>query len=241
MVYQGGKSKYAQYIVPILQNVIDEGGYSTFIDGCCGGCAIIDKIKCDNKIAIDNNKYLIALFNHLIFGGMIQEDPPSKAVWDKVKADKEAYPDWYVGLIEHLCSFNGRGFIGGYGADSATRHYYIQRRANLLAQMDNLKDVKFIADDINNLQVKNCVIYIDPPYNHTKKYDSLIGNPFDYDKFWNTARRLSKDNIVFISEESAPEDFESVWSIEVVRNIKGNKKVSIEALFRYKGEQEDEE
>lgn len=55
MVYQGSKTKYAKEIVPILQNEIDKNNIKTFIDGMCGGCNIIDKIKCENKIAYDIN------------------------------------------------------------------------------------------------------------------------------------------------------------------------------------------
>ncbi len=126
MVYQGSKSRYAKYIVPILQSAIEENGYDTFIDGCCGGCNIIDKIKCRNRIAIDNNKYLIAFLNYIVINGtdFITEEPPSREEWNKVKNNKNNYPDWYVGYIEHLCSFNGRGFIGGYGVISSLRNQY---------------------------------------------------------------------------------------------------------------------
>jgi hypothetical protein len=34
----------------------------------------------------------------------------------------------------------------------------------------------------------------------------------DYEHFWNWARKLSKNNYVFVSEQSAPDDFESIWT-----------------------------
>lgn len=55
MVYQGSKRRYTKYIVPILQEAIDSNSVDTFVDLCCGGCNIIDKIKAEKKIAVDNN------------------------------------------------------------------------------------------------------------------------------------------------------------------------------------------
>lgn len=66
MVYQGSKTRYAQYIVPILQKTINITNAETFIDGCCGGCNIIQDIKCKNKIAIDLNNDLIELYKYAI-------------------------------------------------------------------------------------------------------------------------------------------------------------------------------
>lgn len=236
MNYQGGKVKYSKYIIPILQDAIDKSGYTTFIDGCCGGCNIIDKINCQNKIAIDNNEYLIELFKHIVECGtdFITEEAPTKEIWDKVKANKEDYPKWYVGYIEHLCSFNSRGWIGGYGVKSKDRYQYGERRNGVIRQAPLLKDIKFIAGDVNELDANKCVIYFDPPYDGTKKYDSLVNNPFDYNKFWNTVRRLSSSNFVFVSEARAPDDFIPIWTLETKRNIRGNTYTATENLFVYK-------
>lgn len=50
-------------------------------------------------------------------------------------------------------------------------------------------------------------------------------------------RKWSKDNIVIISEQNAPEDFKCIWEKEVSRSIKAtDKSKSTEKLFMYKGE-----
>lgn len=69
MKYFGSKSRIAKYIVPILQKEIDENQIATYLEPFCGGCNIVDKIKCERKIANDLNEYLIALFQHLQAGG----------------------------------------------------------------------------------------------------------------------------------------------------------------------------
>ena len=50
-------------------------------------------------------------------------------------------------------------------------------------------------------------------------------------------REWSKDNIVLISEENAPDDFECIWEQEVSRSLNvANKTKVTEKLFEYKGE-----
>lgn len=61
MTYMGSKSNFAKYIVPILQNTIDENNIDTYIECFVGGANIIDKIKCDRRIGYDRSDTLIAL------------------------------------------------------------------------------------------------------------------------------------------------------------------------------------
>ena len=57
----------------------------------------------------------------------------------------------------------------------------------------------------------------------------------DYDFFWDWVRKISKDNIVFISEQIAPEDFEVIWEKEVKRTTnKINDFKATEKLFKMK-------
>ena len=45
-------------------------------------------------------------------------------------------------------------------------------------------------------------------------------------------RKWSKNNVVLISEENAPEDFRAIWEQRVSRSIKANDKTTaIEKLF----------
>ena len=48
-------------------------------------------------------------------------------------------------------------------------------------------------------------------------------------------REWSKNNIVLISEQNAPDDFECIWEQEVSRSINvTQKKQMVEKLFEYK-------
>lgn len=60
MKYMGSKNRISKDILPIiLKDRISEEQY--YVEPFCGGCNLIDKVK-GNRIASDNNSYLIALY-----------------------------------------------------------------------------------------------------------------------------------------------------------------------------------
>ena len=107
-----------------------------------------------------------------------------------------------------------------------------------MKQLPNLLDVEFRCGDYKELDVSNAVIYCDPPYQGTTKYST---GKFNYDEFWDWCRKMSENNIVFVSEYNAPDDFECVWSKEHLANFDCNrgddtsKKVRVEKLYICKG------
>ncbi len=235
--YMGSKARISKYIVPIMQEYIFNNNITEYYEPFCGGCNVIDKIKCDNRFASDKNKYLIALLGnvHREFPTEIPKEEYSQVrdYYNKVIGE---YEDWYVGLVGFLASFNGRFFDGGYAKTGIektkkgdrVRDYYNESKNNLLSQ--DLSGIVFSCKDYDLLNVSNSVIYCDPPYQNTKTYDSAKG--FDYDKFWETIREWSKNNMVFVSEENAPEDFVCIWEQEVSRSIKAKaKSKATEKLF----------
>lgn len=251
MIYMGSKSKIAKDIVPIIQSYIDDNNCKIYIEPFTGGANIIDKIECDTKIGSDLNKYLIALLNRVKNNGSLYESV-SKELYDKAKFalrnNTNEFEDWQIGNIGFLASYNGRWFDGGYSRTgyaktkngSRLRNYYQEAKNNLLKQAVNggFKKCIFKCCDYTkylNLNLKNCVIYCDPPYQNTKQYSNAIN--FDYDKFWQWCRNMSKNNIVIVSELKAPEDFVCIWQKETIRSINANDKNKkiIEKLFIYKG------
>ena len=78
-------------------------------------------------------------------------------------------------------------------------------------------------------------MYADPPYENTTGYS--LGK-FDSGEFWDYMRELSKEHIVLISEQTAPDDFEVVWEQELRRMLDINKENNFkitEKLFKWKG------
>lgn len=242
MVYMGSKSKYAQYIVPILQKTIEEKGVHLYIEPFVGGANVIDKIKCKLRRGYDRSDTLIALLAQARddFSEVLAEG--SRELWDKGKGyvkdgimpDDMTLAD--IGAMEFFASFSNRGYPGGYAKNTANRNYFKEARANLEKQAPNLKGIEFYQSNYYNLcDIKGAVIYCDPPYANTKQYGYANQEKMDYDRFWNWVRELSKDNYVFVSEQVAPDDFEIVWEMEAKRTVgKDNNFKATEKLFRYK-------
>lgn len=245
MRYMGGKSRIAKDIVPIIQSYIDSENVKTYIEPFVGGASVIDKVRCENRIGFDNNKYLIALLTYVRDGGKLLDSVP-KELYDEVRDyyngnSDNYFPDWFVGNVGFLASYNGRFFDGGYAKvvyektknGVRLRDYYREGVDNLNEQRSRLQNITFITKDLKEWgakSYKDTLFYFDPPYLNTKKYDT--SKNFDYDYFYDLCRELSKNNIVIVSEQYMPDDFEVVWEKQVSRSIKvKNKSVSTEKLF----------
>lgn len=111
MKYMGSKSRIVDNILPIIQERLRDYNIKTYIEPFCGGCNVIDKVQCDTKIASDNHKYLIEMFKNL---NQIQNLPEfiTKEHYSDVREcfnkRLSTYPDWYIGAVGFLSSYNGR-------------------------------------------------------------------------------------------------------------------------------------
>lgn len=99
MRYLGGKTRLASYILPhILKHRTSNEQW--FIDAFCGGCNVIDKVE-GNRIALDSNDYLIALWK-VIQAGWTPPSIVSEKTYNHVKQNKEKYPKTFGELKEKL-------------------------------------------------------------------------------------------------------------------------------------------
>lgn len=110
------------------------------------------------------------------------------------------------------------------------RDYYQEAKNNLLKQAPNLSGIRFVCADYSR-SIAGAMIYCDPPYQGTKQFAN--SKDFDYERFWNQVRVWSEKNIVLVSEQNAPDDFECIWEQEVSRSIKAaDKSRATEKLFK---------
>ena len=255
----GSKSRIAKHIIPIIQKLIDDNNIQYYVELFCGGCNIIDKIQCKHKVANDINPFLIELLKAQQ-SNKLRELPihVTKEHYNEVREEynrfkNNPYEDdilkqydlWYVGAIGFLASYNGRFFDGGYSGvitekTGRKRDFYDEAKRNL--EQQDLTGIDFYCVEYDKLYTKNMkpsLFYLDPPYQNTKQYN--YSKNFDYEEFWNFVRDLSKDNIVLISEQIAPEDFDIIWEQPITRSI-GNRTLDnvknkdvTEKLFRFKG------
>ena len=201
------------------------------------------------RIGFDNNQYLIDMYNFLQKNGFIYTENISKELYSEVR---EAYNNnrWhisdgevgasFIGLVGFMASANGRFFDGGYSGVSKTkigteRNYIDESVRGLKKEFNDIQDVEFIIEDYLNLDFKDTLIYCDPPYKGTKTYNT--SKNFDHEQLFDWCRHQAKNNIVYVSEYNAPEDFKCVWEQEVKSSLSANgvcggNKVSVERLFK---------
>lgn len=256
MKYMGSKSKITKYIVPILQRIIDKNNIQVYYEPFVGGANVIDKIKCQKRIGSDANPFLTELLKARR-DGLMTTLPESvskehyvevREEYNRIKnnlTEAHKFKVWYIGAIGFLASYNGRFFDGGYSGcitekTGRYRDFYKEAKNNLLSQ--DLSGIKFYNKDYSTpfSSKDKCLVYCDPPYQGTKQYN--YSKDFDYEKFWAWVREISKNHIVVVSEQQAPEDFKVIWEQPVTRCI-GNRtsedvktKSIIEKLFTINGE-----
>ena len=256
MQYQGGKSRIAKPISEVIINEVSRwkvkdsksisncnrkmgGSNQTFVSLFCGSCAVEAKLASlfDTVICNDNHYYLIELYKALQNG----YSPPrfiTEEEYQKVRQNIKEYSPEYVGFVGFGSSFGGKWF-GGYGKskkpNGEIRWHSDESKRALERDMKYLQSVKFTCLDYRDVDIPNgSIVYADPPYANTTTYQ---GQKFDSEAFWEYMRQISKHNQVFISEQTAPDDFKCIWEKPFTRTLDRNKdnqfKV-VEKLFTYK-------
>lgn len=228
MQYLGGKSKTRKQISAFLESVRGDRDY---LEPFVGGAWILQEMA-GNRIASDANEALITMYK-VLQNGWLPPEEVSEALYAEYKA-KQDPSDPLTAFIGIGCSFGGKWF-GGYARQKGYNFAAGGRRA-LQKQMPFIKDVHFMSCDYIDHTPNNNLIYCDPPYANTTTYTAC--EKFDSNVFWKCMRRWSKNNIVVISEYSAPEDFRCVLEIPtktIIRDAENKPLQSIEKLFMYKG------
>jgi DNA adenine methylase len=232
MAYVGGKAKCADHILTILND--SQYNNIDYIEPFVGYCHILRRVN--NKksyIASDNNKYLIALLQHIQKTENAHYDI-TKEEYPILRANKDVdiLKSAYAGFTY---SFNGRffeGYVNQYkdlNYPAQRKRYYDKLHSNLIFAATKLSCCDYTAYS----NVKGALIYCDPPYQTAKKY---YNGGFNSSAFWDWVREMSKHNTVYVSEYIAPDDFECVAEKEKYNSVggKGCKVKRIERLFKLK-------
>ena len=231
MQYMGGKSRISKQIAEILNSAIDKD--TPFVSLFCGSCAIESKVQADVKILNDKHPYLIAMLQAMQ-NGWTPPDVVTKEEYYRVKANMDENPA-LTGFVGFGCSFGGKWW-GGYAKDKRGDDYCGQAKRGQNKELSGVVNTTLTCIDYHDVEIPDgAVVYCDPPYVKTTGY--TVGQ-FDTDEFWDYMRQISKRCDVYISEESAPDDFECIWSKEKVRTLEKSDnvgRVKVEKLFKYKG------
>ena len=227
----GSKNRISKHILPIMLDVAQQYGITTWVEPFVGGGNMIDKVPSTFKrIGYDLNPHTIAA---MIAIRDIPNVLPDNVTEAEYKALKGSEPDLVNSWVRYVASFGGK-FENGYARGlqgNAPRNYAAECKRNALKQSPKIQGVEFICDSYENLSFENCLIYCDSPYFGTTSYKT---GAFDHDKFFEWCREMkAKGNVVFVSEYDTP--FECVWRGEVKTNFASNRKkatyVAVEKLY----------
>lgn len=242
--YHGGKSRHGKCIAEIINKIYDKytGNIQGYIVPFCGMCGVYRHItdllpKSFKYIASDNHKSLILMWKELQDGWKPPKDC-SIAKYNKLKKDHN--PSAERGYIGFTFGFAGQFFCGSHVRTYGNKHADNSEKISNIA-IQQLDSVKFYNRDYtfyDTDKFKNYIFYCDPPYSNklTCRYygDDNKLQSFDSEKFWNWCRKMSKYNIVIISEYNAPSDFIPIYEFDSKRCINNKiQKPEIEKLYIY--------
>ncbi len=232
MKYLGGKSRIAKQIGSFLNSEIERLKPIKYIEPFCGGCWITQEINPNiERIACDIHKDLILLWRELQKGYV----PPETITEEEYEKFKNSESSALRGFIGFGSSWGAKWFGGYARCKTHSRNYTKEARNTLLKKIQKLQNVHFKCCSYEIIQnIENRLIYCDPPYQGTTIFKNTPD--FDYNKFWNWCRELSKNNYVYISEYQSPSDFNAILEIPVKTDYstKDGKEYRIEKLFKYK-------
>ena len=232
----GSKNRIAKHLLPIMLAEAEKHGITKWVEPFVGGANMIDKVPSSfERIGYDLNDHAI---HALIDIRDNVESLPDSVSENEYKSFYGMPAESFSSLVRFGASFGGKfenGFARGKAAGGSNRNYWAETKRNALKQSPKIQGVQFICDSYESLSLENSLIYCDPPYQGTTGYKT---GAFDHDKFFDWCREQAKNNIVFVSEYNAPDDFVEVWRGEIKTNFASTRKKAthnaIEKLFRVK-------
>ena len=207
MKYLGGKQRMAKHIVPFIQKELVTPGITHYYEPFLGAGSVFIAVKTDKiKVGADICRPLMLLWEHVQSGGLLPE-----AITESEYIEARNGPEsWLQAFIGFGCSFGGKWF-GGYARGKTNkgqpRNYAAEAKRSWEIRRDALLGNEvFVCLPFNHILdggITNSVIYCDPPYAGTTRYDAAgAWNPTT---FWAWAQQMAaQGNVVFVSEYSAP-------------------------------------
>ena len=227
--YQGGKKRIGLDIATVIHNISTEiesqtgKSFSGYCEPFCGMLGVYKHIPTLFKDHKPKLKYLAGDRNEdvIIMWKAVQKGwkPPSKVTkedYNKMKTSPKKSPR--KSFVGFAASMRGK-YFGGY----LYRNNISHQASQIKNMSQTIQNVEFTYGDYTQYStLKNCIIYCDPPYEGTQCYFKNNGNviSFNNEKFYDWCKKMSKNNLVFVSEYNMPREFKKVWS-------KGNEKLFV--------------
>ena len=226
MQYMGSKARIVKQILP--QMLRERQPDQTWVEPFVGSGSVIMNVE-GKRIGNDLCRPIVSLLE-AVANGWCPPETISAEEYKAIKNSQDSYPSELVGFVMFGCSFGGKGW-GGYARNNSGANYAAMARKALLRDAPKLKGIVWKSESYLDLNIpERSLIYCDPPYASTTGYTLS----FDHRRFWNWCREKSNEgHTVFISEYSAPADFECVLEISHSTTLNKNVRNSrTEKLFR---------
>jgi site-specific DNA-adenine methylase len=230
--YFGGKSKIAREMVEFILNYVDPSKYDIIIDCFCGTSSVAIEFnkQCHKTVyASDKLKCMITTLQ-AVQNGYVPPSKITKEEFDRVRFEDD---NPLKSFVHVLCNRSGR--LEERNFHEAMERELLKMPAKTIKRAVDLQGIRFYECDYKNwTDVKGCLIYCDIPYVHCKSTWPKNYKGFEHEHFWQWAREMSRQNIVVVSEYSAPSDFTEIWSKTFMSyNYKTTRLVN-EKLFVYR-------
>ena len=209
--YHGGKQRIGKAIskrkYDIATEIEKETGvqYKGYCEPFCGMCGVYQHIPWlfqDHKPKMkykagDINKSVIMMWQEAQKGWV----PPVECdqnKFNRLRGDGQSSAE--KGFLGHACTFRGIYYIT---FDNRTNLKYSSDKVCKLSKQMEIVEFKTNSYDKYS-RLKNYILYCDPPYTTSSRYydehKQLI--KFSHDQFYTWVDRMSKHNLVFISERT---------------------------------------
>lgn len=225
MRYQGGKARTGKRIAEVLRRINNtEGFFRAYVEPFVGACGVMQYtgVMGPPRYGSDLRREVIEMWQAVQQGWT----PPeiTEEVWRAAKEDPASTPPALLGFLGTGCSYGGVWF-SSFVKDSRPGRNPVREAVNGLAyRAQNIMDVVFRHRDYRESIPKSesrCLVYCDPPYQGVGTYKGL--EPFDHEVFWQWVRDTTRQgHVVTVSEYSAPDDFECIWSAKVPSDLQGH-------------------
>ena len=237
MKYLGGKHKVGKKIAAFISRRCPADSVDGYYEPFCGSLGVFKHMPDRGYrtcTASDAHSDLIMMWKELKEGRLELPSHISESQYHALKRSRS--PNSLKAVAGFGLSYGGK-YFAGYSHNAvgdSGRDFYKEFKTSLKQIKPRIQrnNVKFKRRNYWEDTPRNQLVYCDPPYVRTEGYST---GDFDHAKFWDTMRKWSKHNCVFVSEETAPPDFKSVLSFPKRRTLDSNKRFTrMEKLFVYR-------
>lgn len=245
--YHGGKQRIGKEIAETIlkksKKYIDNNKIRGYCEPFCGMLGVYQHIpdyfhSKFNYLAGDINKSVITMWKKTQKGWKPPTSNISKKKILELKESSDSNP--LKGFYGSLHSFRGI-FYGSYFPHNQSKIKLASEKVRKIAK--KLKEVKFKHGNYKQFsKLKGFIIYCDPPYSHTQQRYYTTNRSrnsshrkhlkFDEIEFYKWCIKMSKNNLIFISEYKIPKYIKKYCKLIWKQSKKNNNK--IEKLYMIK-------